>query len=68
MGTYIHGIYDTPEIIRLWLSQIGLGHVPISPDHGHMERDQAYDRLAKHFKTHIDVEAIALLTKDRHRP
>ncbi|MBI5593816.1 MAG: cobyric acid synthase [Deltaproteobacteria bacterium] len=58
MGTYVHGFFDTPGITRLWLDQIGLGHVPVSADQGPVERDQAYDRLAKHFESHVDVEAI----------
>jgi adenosylcobyric acid synthase len=58
MGTYVHGLFDTPEITRLWLDQIGLGHVTVSADQGPVERDQAYQRLAEHFETHVDVEAI----------
>ncbi len=58
MGTYIHGLFDTPGITRLWLEQIGLGQVPVSADQGPVARDQAYDRLAEHFESHINVEAI----------
>ena len=58
MGTYVHGLFDTPGITRLWLDQIGLGHVPLDTDQGPVERDKAYDRLAKHFASHVDLEAI----------
>jgi adenosylcobyric acid synthase len=58
MGTYIHGMFDTPGITSLWLDQIGLGHVSVSVEQGPVERDMAYNRLAEHFETHIDVEAI----------
>jgi adenosylcobyric acid synthase len=58
MGTYVHGFFDTPGITRLWLDQIGLGHVPVSADQGPVERDMAYDRLAKHFESHVIFEAI----------
>jgi adenosylcobyric acid synthase len=58
MGTYVHGIFDTPGITRLWLDQMGLNHVLVSVDHGPAQRDQAYDRLARHFQTHVNVEAI----------
>lgn len=58
MGTYIHGLFDTPGITRLWLNQIGLGHIPVSSDQGQAERDRAYERLAKHFQSHVNVEAI----------
>ena len=58
IGTYIHGMFDTPGITSLWLDQIGLGHVPVSAEQGPVERDIAYNRLAEHFETHVDVEAI----------
>jgi adenosylcobyric acid synthase len=58
IGTYIHGMFDTPGITSLWLDQIGLGHVPVSAEQGPVERDMAYNRLAEHFETHVDVEAI----------
>jgi adenosylcobyric acid synthase len=58
MGTYVHGIFDTPGITRLWLDLIGLRDVPVSGGQGHVERDLAYDRLAKHFESHVDFEAI----------
>ncbi len=58
MGTYVHGIFDTPEITRLWLDHIGLRHIPISGGQGPVERDLAYDRLAEHFKAHVNFEAI----------
>jgi adenosylcobyric acid synthase len=58
MGTYIHGIFDSPGITRLWLDKIGLCHVIVSLDQGLVERDQAYERLAEHFESHVDIEAI----------
>jgi adenosylcobyric acid synthase len=58
LGTYIHGLFDTPAITRIWLDRIGLGHIPVSTDSGFIERDQAYNRLAEHFESHIDVESI----------
>ena len=67
MGTYVHGIFDTPEITRIWLGQIGLDHVSVSDDHGVVERDLAYDRLAKHFESHVNVEAIFSIFKAETR-
>jgi len=58
MGTYIHGLFDTPGITRLWLDQIGLSHIPVSVDQGPVERDLAYNRLAEHFESHVEVDAI----------
>jgi adenosylcobyric acid synthase len=58
MGTYIHGIFDTPGITRQWLDQIGLSHIPVSVQQGPAERDLAYDRLAEHFEAHVNFKAI----------
>ncbi len=58
MGTYIHGLFDTPEITRLWLDHVNLAHIPVSADNGPVERDMAYDRLAEHFESHVNVQAI----------
>jgi adenosylcobyric acid synthase len=58
MGTYIHGLFDTPGITRIWLDQIGLYDVAVSVDQGPVERDLAYDRLAIHFESHVNFETI----------
>jgi adenosylcobyric acid synthase len=67
LGTYIHGLFDTPGIIRIWLDQIGLGHIPVLADHGFAARDLAYDRLAEHVESHINVDAILSTTSIRNR-
>jgi adenosylcobyric acid synthase len=62
MGTYIHGLFDNPGILKRWLSHIGLPEVEV-PDVGGIEaRNKEYDLLAEHFEKYIDVESIAKLT------
>lgn len=58
MGTYLHGLFDTPDIIRLWLNSIGLAGIHISGENGPAERDAAYNRLAVHFEAHVNMPAI----------
>jgi adenosylcobyric acid synthase len=58
MGTYIHGLFDTPLITRRWLNSIGLGDLEVSKIHGPAAREQEYNRLAAHFEKNIDVDAI----------
>ncbi len=29
MGTYLHGVFDTPAILGGWLDNIGLSHITI---------------------------------------
>ena len=58
MGTYIHGIFDTPEITGQWLAQIGLTQVSAAACRGPAARDAAYDQLAAHMTHHIDIDRV----------
>ncbi len=58
MGAYIHGLFDTPEIMKTWLNGIGLDHITVSDALGPVARDREYDLLADHFEKYVDVEAI----------
>jgi adenosylcobyric acid synthase len=61
MGTYLHGLFDTPAVLRLWLDRIGLEQVPSGSLAGPEARQQAYDALADHMEAHLDMEAITAL-------
>ncbi len=58
MGTYIHGLFDTPEITKCWLNSIGLADIEVSETRGLAARDREYDLLAEHFEKNIDTDAI----------
>ncbi|MBN1930186.1 MAG: cobyric acid synthase [Desulfobacterales bacterium] len=58
MGTYIHGLFDTPGVTKKWFNGIGLGHIRISDIHGLTARNREYDLLAEHFEKYIDTKAI----------
>ena len=58
MGTYIHGIFDNPQITALWLDSIGLPNIRTSELDGIDARDKEYDLLAEYFETHIDIKSI----------
>ena len=63
MGTYIHGMFDTPGITRIWLDSIGLHQINVSEKKGLVERNRQYDLLAKYFVKHIDLEKIESILK-----
>jgi adenosylcobyric acid synthase len=67
LGTYMHGLFDVPEITRKWLAGIGLDRFPVKQLHGPAARDRAYDQLAEHALTHLDLEAITALLPERLR-
>lgn len=65
-GTYIHGLFDAPEIAARWLRAIGVDGVQAAALHGPAARDRDYERLADHFEAHVDVEAIVAMVKNRY--
>lgn len=65
MGTYIHGLFDNPAILKSWLNHIGLGDLNVSDIGGIEARNKEYNRLAEHFTKHIDVESIVKLVTNR---
>lgn len=58
MGSYLHGLFDTPGIARRWLNHIGLGRVKVDAVHGPAARDRAYDALAAHAEKYLDLAGI----------
>jgi adenosylcobyric acid synthase len=58
LGSYIHGLFDTPAITRCWLARIGLDHIKVDRRHGPVARDHAYELLAEHTARHIDVDGM----------
>lgn len=63
MGTYLHGLFDTPAIVRKWLDGIGLGALAVGELQGPLARNQAYEALADHMEAHIDMAAIQALVR-----
>lgn len=59
MGTYIHGLFDTPEITSRYLEAIGLAGIEPSEMTGPAARDRDYDLLADHLEKYINVKEIA---------
>jgi len=57
-GTYMHGLFDTPDITRHWLGSIGLGDIRVPEIHGPDARDHEYDMLAAHFSKYVDFDKI----------
>ncbi len=61
MGSYIHGLFDTPAILRQWLDVIGVTDVEVPAAEGLAARERQYDLLAAHFEKHIDIKQILTL-------
>jgi adenosylcobyric acid synthase len=61
MGSYIHGLFDNPGILKSWLNHIGLRGVDVSDVGGIEARNRQYDLLAEHFQEYVNVESIVKL-------
>jgi adenosylcobyric acid synthase len=67
MGTYLHGLFDTPGVTRAWLAAIGLDGIAVTELQGLAARDRAYDRLAAHFTRFIDTDSLLSACLDLKR-
>jgi len=55
IGTYLHGLFDDPKILRRWLGVVGLEDVRGAGLAGLAARDREYDKLADHFARNLDL-------------
>jgi adenosylcobyric acid synthase len=62
IGTYVHGLFDRPDVTGKWLAGLGLD-LPAAGVSGPAARDRDYDLLAKHFMDHVDLEGILDVTR-----
>jgi adenosylcobyric acid synthase len=62
MGTYLHGLFDSPSILARWLRAIGVAVAQTPALGGLAARDREYEALADHFEKNVDVPAILELT------
>ncbi len=61
IGTYIHGLFDTPALIAHWLASVGLSGIDVPATGGLAAKMQQYALLADHVRSHVDVERISTL-------
>jgi adenosylcobyric acid synthase len=66
IGTYMHGLFDSPDIIKGVLSRMGLSRIPAPEKGGLAARDVEYDRLLRHAADHVDLNRITgMLTHEK---
>jgi adenosylcobyric acid synthase len=58
MGTYIHGMFDSPAITKKWLNSIGLENIEVPHENRFKIKDNTYELLAKHFERHMNMDAV----------
>jgi adenosylcobyric acid synthase len=52
-GTYLHGIFDNDALRHAWLRSLGWQEAG-----QRFDREVAYNRLADHVQTHLDMEML----------
>jgi adenosylcobyric acid synthase len=68
MGTYLHGLFDEPKMLRRWLAAAGIKEARSSELSGLAARDREYDKLAAHFARHLDLHSMFACLKLPPKP
>ena len=55
-GTYVHGFFDTPAMLKQWLHLCGID-LQEETSHPLLSKNQAYDQLKTHFESHVDLRS-----------
>lgn len=55
-GSYIHGIFDNPSVLRDILQEVGLKKTEYT--HAVQFKDEQYNKLAKHLRENLDMSYI----------
>lgn len=58
IGTYMHGLFDRKDILKKWLSLVGLHDIYLPEVQGLAARENQYDLLLDHFQQHIDISGV----------
>ncbi len=61
LGTYMHGIFDTPDLITKWLAVVGIRDVAVPAIGGLAAKQKQYALLADHVCGHLDIQRIEAL-------
>lgn len=67
MGTYIHGLFDTPAVCGRFFAAVGIAAAPPPGPGGLAGRRRHYERLADHFEAHVDVARLLACTLEGRR-
>ncbi len=66
LGTYIHGLFDSPEIVERIVGNIAKRHGLPAPDVPHFSMEAEFDRLADVVRSNLDMDLIySLVDRDR---
>ena len=58
LGTYIHGLFDSPEVVERITSNIAKRHGLPTPDVPHFSMEAEFDRLADVVRANLDMDLI----------
>ena len=65
LGTYIHGMFDSPEIVGRITGNIARRHGLPSPNVPHFSMEQEFDRLADVVRANLDMDLVySLVDRD----
>jgi adenosylcobyric acid synthase len=68
MGTYMHGLFDTPALITRWLHKMGISGIDVPITGGLEAKMLQYSLLADHVRCHVDIDRIGALVERYDKP
>ena len=68
LGTYIHGLFDSPDIVQRITGNITKRHGLPTPDVPHFSMEAEFDRLADVVRANLDIDLIYSLVKSDGYP
>lgn len=69
IGTYMHGLFDTPALITHWLAAVGLSVIDVPATGGVAAKKEQYALLADHVRRHVDIQRISEIVRiDGEKP
>jgi adenosylcobyric acid synthase len=58
-GTYLHGVFDTPDFRRAFLAALAAGSdLPVPSAGSGPDLEARFDRLASHVRAHLDLARV----------
>ncbi|MCK5311944.1 MAG: cobyric acid synthase [Desulfobacteraceae bacterium] len=54
-GTYVHGLFDSKEILLKWIKAIGIKDLDLIIHSMEFDKDNNYKLLKEHFEKHVDL-------------
>ena len=68
LGTYIHGLFDSPDVVERIIGNVAKRHGLLMPSVPHFSMEAEFDRLADVVRANLDMDLIYSLADNGRGP